>query len=112
MRPYAAKPGPECKRELIVDAGMERVRWTAWYLQFLWLVQWNQGCHQTRVGISTLYRKESIIQLDSDLDFESDFQSEFKLQIANKISKLIHMQRAMHSSCTVYSTLLPAGTQA
>ena len=49
MRQYVAKPGQECKSELIVGAGLERVRWTAWYLQLWWLVQWNQGGHQGKM---------------------------------------------------------------
>ena len=28
MRQYVARPGQECKSELIVGAGLERVRWT------------------------------------------------------------------------------------
>ena len=43
MRQYVAKPRQECKSELIVGAGLERVRWTVWYSQFWWLVQWSQG---------------------------------------------------------------------
>ena len=50
MRQYVARPKQECKRELIVGAGLERVRWTAWYYQFWWLVQWNQGMHQGTNG--------------------------------------------------------------
>ena len=50
MRQYVARPGQECKSELIVGAGMEHVRWTAWYSQFWWLVQWNQGMHQGTNG--------------------------------------------------------------
>ena len=33
MRQYVARPGQECKSELIVGAGLERVRWTVWYYQ-------------------------------------------------------------------------------
>ena len=50
MRQYVARPGQECKSELIVGAGLEHVRWTAWYFQFWWLVQWNQGRHQGKNG--------------------------------------------------------------
>ena len=31
MRQYVARPGQKCKSELIIGAGLERVRWTAWY---------------------------------------------------------------------------------
>ena len=33
-RQYVAIPGQECKSELIVGAGLEHIRWTAWYFQF------------------------------------------------------------------------------
>ena len=46
MRQFVARPGQVCRSELIVGAGLERVRWTAWYYQFWWFVQWNQGMHQ------------------------------------------------------------------
>ena len=50
MRQYVVRPGPGCKSELIVGAGLERIRWSAWFSQFWWLVQWNQGMHQGTNG--------------------------------------------------------------
>ena len=60
MRQYVARPGQECKSELIVGAGLERVRWTAWYNQFWWLVQWNQGMYQGTNGAWDAFWKQAM----------------------------------------------------
>ena len=54
MRQYVARPGQECKSELIVGAELEPVRWTAWYFQCWCLVQWNQGRHQRKMVLEKL----------------------------------------------------------
>ena len=62
MRQYVARPGQECKSKPIVGAGLERVRWVAWYChwynQFWWLVQWNQGMHQGTNGAWDAFWKQ------------------------------------------------------
>ena len=60
MRQYVARPGQECKSELIVGAGLERVRWTVWYYQFWWLVHWNPGMHQETDGAWDAFWKQAM----------------------------------------------------
>ena len=60
MRQYVARPGQECKSELIVGAGLERVRWTVWYYQFWWLVRWNPGMHQGTNGAWDAFWKQAM----------------------------------------------------
>ena len=60
MRQYVARPGQECKSELIIGAELERVRWTAWYFQFWCLVQWNQGSHQGKNGAWDAFWKQAM----------------------------------------------------
>ena len=56
MRQYVARPGQECKSELIIGAGLEHVRWTAWYYQFWW---W---CNETRVAI----KEKTVLEMPSE----------------------------------------------
>ena len=60
MRQYVARPRQECKSELIVGAGLERVRWTAWYFQSWCLVQWSQGRHQGKRGAWDAFWKQAM----------------------------------------------------
>ena len=60
MRQYVARPGQECKSELIVGTGLERVRCTVWYYQFWWLVQWNPGMHQRTNGAWDAFWKQAM----------------------------------------------------
>ena len=59
MRQNVARPGQECKSELIVGAGLERVRWTVWYYQIWWLVQWDPGMHPGTNGAWDAFWKQA-----------------------------------------------------
>ena len=50
MRRYVARPRQDRKSELIVGAGLERVKWTAWYFQSQCFVQWSRGRLQEKSG--------------------------------------------------------------
>ena len=56
-------PGQECKSELFVGAGLKRVRWTAWYSQIWWLVQWNRVRHPGKNGAWDAFWKRAMSRL-------------------------------------------------
>ena len=75
MRQYVARPGQESKSELIIGAGLERVRWTAWYFPFWWLVQWNQGWHQGTNGVWGAFWKQAMSRQRKQTWVDSLFQT-------------------------------------
>ena len=55
MSQFVARPGQECKNELIVGAGLERVRWTDDTFNF------DGWCSETRVGIKEKMVLETVL---------------------------------------------------